>query len=131
MVTTLIDLTASLRRSRSRTASSTAGCHVWVKVRVQRRLRRRTNLIERVLYTINMNETRRSRRMAYHGMFDIEVNTRLLWVDTNLDCKINRPVGWTVDYLTGIYGVETYRLMGTRMLSKRTTEGLIAEKRMK
>ena len=28
---------------------------------------------------------------AYHGMLDISVNPSLLWVHSDLDCKINRP----------------------------------------
>ena len=62
-------------------------------------------------------------------MFDVEVDAGLLWVDADLDGIVYCPVEGERE-LCGEWECTNYRLTGTRMLSKRTAEGLIVVRSM-
>ena len=87
-----------------------------------------TDLVKRVLDD-GLNEVGRRVEGTHHGVFDVEVDAGLLWVDADLDGIVYCPVEGERE-LCGEWECTNYRLTGTRMLSKRTAEGLIVVRSM-
>lgn len=67
--------------------------HKLVDVKIEKSRARRTDFVKWVLVVqiVSLHPLFSPEKTKYHGMLDICVNSRLLWVHADLDCKVHRP----------------------------------------